>query len=108
MDGVSGITSTVGQALSVNTQSGKAIASPPTVSAPATAGSQTSAAASPEVEQSVETRGELDVDDAAASVVSRVVDANTGEVVSQLPSDTELRLRKWSRQMVGSLLNKIA
>jgi len=106
MDGVSGITNAVRQSPSVNAQSGKAIASPPKVSAPVTTGSQ--APASPEVERSLDIRGELDVDDAADSVVSRVVDSNTGEVVSQLPSDAELRLMRWSRQMVGSLLDKIA
>lgn len=65
----------------------------------------TPVAAAPEKPRQFETRSELDVNQTVERVISRVVD-QTGSVVDQLPSETELRLLERSRQVVGTLFNK--
>ena len=90
----------------INAGVGKAIASnrndagqPAKVAAPV--------AAAPDVQRQIGTRSELDVIQAVERVVSRVVD-QSGSVVDQVPSETELRLLERSRQVTGALFDKTA
>lgn len=88
----------------VNAGIGKAIASHGSdAGKPARAAAPVAAA--PEAQRQIETRSELDVNQTVQRVISRVVD-QTGSVVDQVPSETELRILERSRQVVGTLFNK--
>jgi FlaG protein len=97
----------VGQLPSIKIENGKAIASQNVVSTPEPAAGANSAPVTPKVQAPVDRRSELDVNQSVERVISRVVD-DTGSVVDQIPSETELRLLQRSREMAGSFLNKIA
>lgn len=55
-----------------------------------------------------ETRLELDIDEATQRVVGRFVDAETGEVVRQVPPEEVIRLLARARELLGAILDETA
>lgn len=53
-------------------------------------------------------RTELDVDKYTGLFIGKVVEAATGAVVAQVPSEAIVRLFEKTREMVGKLLNRTA
>ncbi|HEY4135465.1 MAG TPA: flagellar protein FlaG [Alphaproteobacteria bacterium] len=51
---------------------------------------------------------QLDVDQATRTVIGRIVDKQTGEVVKQIPSEEMVHLMARNAELLGALLNKKA
>lgn len=92
---------------SVKAVTGKAIASPQSAATTPVKSAAPVTASAPVVQKPVDTRSELDVNQTVERVISRVVD-DSGSVVDQIPSETELRLLERSRQIAGTVLSKTA
>lgn len=51
---------------------------------------------------------ELDIDDNTRTVIGRIVNPETGEIVKQIPSEEMVRLMARNAELLGALLNKKA
>jgi hypothetical protein len=86
---------------------GKTIATPPSAEITPVKTAAPATAPVPELQKPADTRSELDVNQMVDRVISRVVD-DSGSVVDQIPSESELRFLERSRQIVGAILSKTA
>ncbi len=62
----------------------------------------------PDLPEVVQTRLQLYVDEGSGRVIGRFVNAETGEVVRQVPPEEVVRLLARAREMIGALLDKTA
>lgn len=101
------VTLTIKNLPAVKAATGKAIASPQSAAITPVKSAAPVTAPVPVVQKPADTRSELDVNQTVERVISRVVD-DSGSVVDQVPSESELRLLERSRQIVGAILSKTA
>lgn len=100
------VTNTIGLVPSIGMQAGNTTAAQPEAP-PRSASSAPMPIVSAPVQMHL-TFSELDVDKAADRFVGRVIDAGTGAVVAQVPSEGMLRLWERTREMIGALLDRQA
>lgn len=86
---------------------GKAIATPQSAALSPVKSAAPVTAPVAAVQKLADTRSELDVNQTVERVISRVVD-DSGSVVDQVPSESELRLLERSRQIAGAIFSKTA
>ena len=92
---------------SVGTQTGKVFAPQAENTSQPVAGAAAAALPSDAL-RAIGTRLSVDVDKPTGRVIGRIVDSNTGAVVSQVPSKEMIRLWEMTREMLGKLLDKTA
>lgn len=110
------VVTTISRLPSIGTPTGTAIAtrivaaaqaaSPVKVSA--NAGVQIALPQLPALQRQLNTRMELEVDQPTGRVIGMVIDASTGAVVDQIPTEAMMRLLERTREIVGALLDKTA
>jgi len=100
------VTSTLGQMLQVATQAGNKVVVRPEAAPQPDQG--VAAPSAPKRVPILGTRTELDVDKPTGRFVGRLVNADTGAVVAQIPSEAILRLLEKTREMIRQILDKKA